>query len=215
MNPFLVAGALGFKHSLDPDHIAAVFNMTLSGKQRPSEAAKLGFSWGIGHSVTMLVLGLPVVLFGTGLPDWAYSSAELLIGVIIVYLTLKLFLQWFRGEFHPHEIIKLADKQVDHIHHHRRAGAMGVLHGIGGSAGGAALALTSFATPLTAALGLLVFVMFSIASMTAVTFAFSYAATRHWLIHVMDRLLIPLFIAAAGLFGVQYMEEALKALGWL
>ena len=213
MNPFIVAGALGLKHSLDPDHIAAVFNMTLSGKARPGEAAKLGFSWGLGHSVTMLALGLPVVLFGTGLPEWVYSSAELAIGVIILYLTLKLFIQWFKGEFHPHEIIKLADSQVDHMKHHKRAGAMGVLHGIGGSAGGAALALTAFSTPLTAAFGLLIFVLFSIASMTTVTFAFSYAATRHTLIHVLDRLLIPVFIIAAGLFGVNYIQEALKALG--
>ena len=210
---FLAAAALGFKHALDPDHIAAVFNMTLSGKARPKEAARLGFSWGLGHSVTMLALGLPVVLLGTGLPEQAHTGAELAIGVVILYLVAKLAIQWFSGAFHPHEIVKLKHKQTHHLKHHKRAGAMGVLHGVGGSAGAAALALTAFSTPLTAALGLLTFVSFSIVSMTAVTFVFSYAATRHTLIHVMDRLLIPLFIVVTAYFGVHYIQEALKALG--
>lgn len=211
-NPFLVAALLGFKHALDPDHIAATFNMTLSGKLKRFEATKLGINWGIGHAISMIVLGLPIILFSAAFPEWIYSTSELLVGLVITYLGAALFVQWFRGQFHPHEFIKNTKKHIDHSKSHKRASMMGALHGFGGSYPAALLILSSFTTPLSAMLGLLVFSSLSIISMCTVTTLFSYAAMHHKVIHLLDRLLIPLVIISTLIFGLTYVLTAYQSI---
>ena len=213
VNPLIIAALLGLKHALDPDHLAAVFSMTLSGKVKTSSAAKLGFSWGLGHSASMILLGLPVVLFSSSFPSWFYTSAELGVGLVIVYLGLKLFFQWFKGEFHPHNLQNLAKTHVDHRKSHKRAGLMGLLHGTGGSYPAALLMIASFSTQMTAAVGLLVFVLLTIASMTVVTALFSCITLHHLAMHVLDRLILPLFIVVTLIFGATYIWIAGNTLG--
>lgn len=215
INPFLMAGLLGLKHALDPDHLAAVFNMTVSGKSDTKSAAKLGWSWGIGHAMSMVMLGLPVVLFSSALPEWVYSSAELVVGLVIIYLGLQLFVQWFKGNFHPHAIIKRTPSHDDHKKSHRRAGMVGALHGVGGSYPASLLMLASFSTPTSAVVGLIGFTALSIISMVSVTTIFSYIAMHHLFVHVLDRIFIPILVVSTCVFGVFYVLEALKALGFV
>jgi len=213
LTPFIIAALLGFKHALDPDHLAATINMTISGKLNPLSAAKLGLSWGLGHATTMFLLGLPIVLFSAQFPDWVYSSAELGVGVVIVYLAVQLFLQWFAGEFHPHNLRDLEHSTEEHERAHKRAGLMGMLHGVGGSAGAGLLMVSTFSNPISASIALILFVSLSIASMSLVTCGFSLVATHHFLMHAMDRLLIPVFIVVTGVFGFHYIQEAARGLG--
>jgi high-affinity nickel permease len=213
LNPFITAALLGLKHALDPDHLAAVFNMTLSGKVKSSSAAKLGLSWGVGHAISMVLLGLPVILLSSSLPTWFYTSAELGVGIVILYLGLKLFTQWFKGEFHPHNLGNLVKTHADHRKTHKKAGLMGLLHGTGGSYPASLLMLASFSTPATSAVGLLLFVVLTILSMVVVTTTFSYMILHHYAMHVLDRLILPIFIVVTCWFGVTYIEMALKSLG--
>lgn len=212
---FLGAAILGFKHALDPDHIAATLNMTLSGQIRGRSAAKLGAVWGVGHTLSMILLGLPVILFSAAFPEAVYTYAELLVGLVITYLGVRLFLDWFRGKFHPHEIMRLRDKAENHKKSHTKSGLMGLLHGVGGSYPAALLMLASFSTPLSAALGLLVFTSLSVVSMSLTTVAFSLAVFNHTMMHVLDRLLMPIFIAATLVFGVHYILGAAETLNIL
>jgi hypothetical protein len=154
----------------------------------------------------MLLLGLPVVLLAASLPAFVYTGAELAIGLVIVYLGLQLFVQWFKGEFHPHNLTKFVQKH-EHSHHngsHRRAGLMGLLHGVGGSS-----------TAASAAAGLILFTLLSIVSMTLVTTAFSFVTINHFAMHIMDRLAIPIIFVITILFGINYALEAFKAFGIL
>ena len=58
-----VSVLLGLRHASDPDHLAAVTTMIASGKERAARrAARLGFTWGLGHATSLLVFGLPVIL---------------------------------------------------------------------------------------------------------------------------------------------------------
>jgi uncharacterized membrane protein YfcA len=213
VHPFLVAAALGFKHALDPDHVAATLNMTLSGKVRGWSALKIGASWGVGHATSMVALGLPVILFAASLPAWIYTSAELGVGLIIVALGLQLFIQWFKGDFHPHEVVRIRESHSHHHKSHKKAGLIGMLHGVGGSYPAALLMLASFSTTLSAAIGLAVFVALSIASMSLTTLAFSYAAMHHTMVHLLDRLVLPTIVVLTIVFGASYIQEALRALG--
>lgn len=212
---FLGAAILGFKHALDPDHIAATLNMTLSGQIRGRSAAKLGAMWGVGHTLSMVLLGLPVILFSAAFPAYAYTYAELLIGLVITYLGAKLLVEWFKGKFHPHEIMRLKDKGEAHNRSHVKSGLMGMLHGVGGSYPAALLMLASFNTPLSAALGLLVFTALSVVSMSLTTVAFSLSVFNHTMMHILDRLLMPIFIVLTIVFGIHYIQGAAGALGIL
>jgi high-affinity nickel permease len=60
----LVAVLLGLRHATDPDHIAAVTTLMASGREHARRrAAALGAWWGLGHAVTLVLFGVPILLF--------------------------------------------------------------------------------------------------------------------------------------------------------
>ena len=134
-----VAVLLGLRHATDPDHLAAVTTLVASGRERaPCRAAELGLAWGFGHAVTLFAFGLPVLLLNDALPPRVQQVAETAIGFVIVYLALRLLLRWRRGElrFHAHPHAHGARTR-------RAAFAIGLVHGMAGSAGVGVLVLAS------------------------------------------------------------------------
>ena len=66
----LVATLLGLRHATDPDHIAAVTTLVATGRERARRrAAALGVWWGLGHALTLVVFGVPILLFEAYLPE--------------------------------------------------------------------------------------------------------------------------------------------------
>ena len=198
----LTAVLLGLRHALDPDHLVAVLALVISKGGKAKDAAKVGLSWGLGHSASMLVLGLPVILLASKLPDWVYTGAEFLVGVVIIYFAVRLLVQLVNSKFHLH---KLPAQQ----HTHKKSAGVGMLHGVGGSYPGALLVMASFSTAASASIGLLVFTFFSILSMIAVTVVFSAAVLHHKFMHITNYVLIPLFSFTSILFGLWYIQQAL------
>lgn len=230
----LVALLLGVRHATDPDHLTAVSTLVLSEDGDGRRAAgRLGLAWGAGHAVTLVVLGLPVVLFNDVLPDWAQRTTEGLIGLVIVALACRLLVRWRRGYFHahPHEHDGTAHAHP-HVHEHaaedgharahahdhahaetigrsaRAAFGIGLMHGAGGSAGVGILLIAGIGNDLEAVVALLLF-----AAGTAVSMALVSAAWGHLLVlGAVERRLAGLapVIGAAGLaFGVWYGLGAL------
>jgi hypothetical protein len=137
-----VAALLGLRHASDPDHLAAVTTLVAGRRERAaSRAGELGLAWGLGHAATLFAFGLPIILFNSFLPQAVQHGAESAIGFIIVYLALRLLLRWRRGElrFRPHPDAHGARAR-------RGAFAIGLMHGMGGSAGVGVLVLASFPT---------------------------------------------------------------------
>ena len=163
-----VAVALGIRHATDPDHLAAVTTLVASARERAAcRAGELGLAWGAGHGTTLLAFGAPIILFESALPEWAQHAAESAIGFIIVYLALRLLLRWRRGEltFHAHP----------HAHGARtRSGAfaIGLVHGIGGSAGVGVLVLASVRSTGLAVTSLLILAVFTALSMSILSRGF-------------------------------------------
>ena len=132
----LVAALLGLRHATDPDHIAAMTTLVASGRERVARsAAELGAWWGVGHGITLVVFGIPILLAERYLPERLQQGAETAVAVLIVFLALRLLVRWRHGYFdlhaHPHP-------ERDHRHAVRTpAGALavGLVHGMGGSAG--------------------------------------------------------------------------------
>ena len=164
----LVAGLLGLRHATDPDHIAAVTTLTASG--RPRAATALGAFWGLGHGLTLVGFGVPILLFKAYLPEVAQRGAETAVGVLIIVLAVRLMLR--RGHRAGHD-----PRHVVRGPH--TAFAIGLVHGIGGSAGVVVLLLAAMPSTTLALISLVVLATFAGISMTFVTRGLGATLSRH------------------------------------
>jgi hypothetical protein len=172
----LVAVLLGLRHATDPDHIAAMTTLVASRRETAARsAARLGAWWGAGHATTLVLFGIPILLAERYLPEDLQRGAETAVAVFIVFLALRLLVRWRHGYFdfhaHPHE-------DQGHKHAVRTpAGAFGIglVHGMGGSAGVGVLLLAAIPSETVAVVSLLLLAAFTAVSMTIVTVGFGYA----------------------------------------
>jgi ABC-type nickel/cobalt efflux system permease component RcnA len=206
-----VAILLGLRHATDPDHLAAVTTLLASTERRARDAARLGLAWGAGHALTLFALGVPIVLYRAYLPEPVQGGAETVIGFLIAGLAVWLLIRWRRGAFHAHAHAH-GDSSHAHLHSHAAephehprsrtplgAFAVGLLHGIGGSAGvGILLVSTIDGTALAiGALGILA--AFTAVSMTLLTTGFGLTLAGR----SIGRL-APALGAASLAFGLWY-----------
>ena len=76
---------LGMRHATDSDHVIAV--ATIVSRQRDvRSAAMTGIFWGIGHSITLLVVGGAIVVFGLVIPQRLGLSLELCVALMLILL---------------------------------------------------------------------------------------------------------------------------------
>jgi len=156
-----VAILLGLRHATDPDHLAAVSTLISSGRERTRRAAaRLGIVWGLGHATTLFVFGLPIVLYRAYLPGAVQEMAETAVGLLIVSLAVWLLLRWHRGMFHPH-----AHREPRRARTAAQAYGIGLVHGMGGSAGVGILLLSAIDDRLVAVVALGLFAFFTAVSM--------------------------------------------------
>jgi high-affinity nickel permease len=163
---------LGLRHASDPDHLAAVTTLVAGGRDGSGRrAARLGFTWGAGHATSLFAFGLPIVLWRAYLPEPVQSGAETLVGVLIVALGAWLLVRWRRGAFAP-------------AHGHARARtpvqayAIGVVHGMGGSAGIGLLLLGSIRSHGLAVAALALFALCTALSMALLSTGFGLTLSR-------------------------------------
>jgi hypothetical protein len=165
-----VAVLLGLRHATDPDHLVAMTTLVAGGRERAARrAGELGLAWGLGHAATLFAFGLPILLLDRFLPERVQQGAETAIGFVIVYLALRLLLRWRRGElrFHPHPHSHCARTR-------RGAFAIGLLHGVGGSAGVGVLVLASVPSTGLAVISLALLSVFTVLSMSVVSSGFGW-----------------------------------------
>jgi ABC-type nickel/cobalt efflux system permease component RcnA len=112
----LLGFLLGMRHAADPDHVIAVTTI-VSGHGSPLRAAVIGVLWGIGHTLTILVVGAGIVLLGWVIPPRIGLSLELSVGIMLIVLgvlNLHSVVRQGRGA-HPHTH---AHAHGDYIHTH-------------------------------------------------------------------------------------------------
>jgi hypothetical protein len=188
---------LGLRHATDPDHLAAMTTLAPSelGARR---AARLGLAWGTGHALTLFAFGLPIVLFNAFLPDRLQQVAETTVGVMIVALAVWLLVRWRRGEFGT----------SSHSHNVRtplQAFVVGLVHGVGGSAGVGLLLIATIESHAYAVVALALLAAFTAVSMTILTTGFGSALART----PISRIAPVLGIGGLA-FGVWYALGALE-----
>jgi hypothetical protein len=202
----VVAVVLGLRHATDPDHLAAVSTLIAGTRERATgAAARLGLSWGLGHAATLFAFGLPIVLFQRYLPETVEQGAEVAVGAVIAALAVSLLLRWRRGQLQLHT----------HVHPPRRARtplqafAIGLVHGMGGSAGVGVLLLAAIHDR-----GLAIGALALFAACTALSMALLSSGLGFTLGRARVRAFFPAAAPALGLlsfaFGVWYALGALN-----
>jgi hypothetical protein len=105
---------LGMRHATDSDHVVAV--TTIVSRQRHIGGAALtGVFWGIGHSITLLVVGGAIVLFGLVIPQRLGMGLEFCVALMLIVLGW-LNLRAFKRSV---DSVASTDQYVhEHIHQH-------------------------------------------------------------------------------------------------
>ncbi|OQP07088.1 High-affinity nickel-transporter [Geobacillus sp. 46C-IIa] len=94
----MLAIALGLRHGMDSDHVAAIADMVGSESERRQQLA-LGIMYAAGHGAIVFVMGLAALLIGVRLPGSSVAVIELLVGCTLVLLGgMMLFSLFWRGE---------------------------------------------------------------------------------------------------------------------
>jgi high-affinity nickel permease len=185
---------LGLRHATDPDHLTAVTAMIVSGRDRATHhAARLGLTWGLGHATSLFVFGLPVVLYSAYLPRSLQDAAETAVGVVIVLLAVGLLRRSRGGPLHAHARARKP----------WQAFAIGLVHGMGGTAGVGLLLLATIQSRTLAVVALALFATCTAISMTILSAGFG-AAMRAESVRSSFHRVAPVFGVASLAFGVWY-----------
>jgi len=151
--PSLALGfALGVRHATDADHIAAVGTIVASGRGA-RRASVIGAAWGVGHSASVLLVGGALVLLRLPMPVRLALALEFVAAMMLIGLGVRSLV----GRTHSHAVSAT------------RPMAIGVVHGLAGSAVLALLVLGTTTSATAAAVYLVCFCVGTIAGMALMT----------------------------------------------
>ena len=182
----LVVGfVLGLRHATDSDHVVAV--TTIVSRTRTARAAlAVGALWGLGHTLTILLVGGAIVLFGVVVPPRLGLSMEMSVAAMLVVLgTMNLAgaLKGIREKADPAGGNAADGDGARTLVHGSvaRPLAVGVVHGLAGSAAVALLVLATVRDPKWAIFYLSVFGIGTVSGMMLLTTAMAapIAALAH------------------------------------
>jgi high-affinity nickel permease len=182
---------LGMRHATDSDHIVAM--TTIVSREKSIRAASLvGALWGVGHTLTILLVGGAIVLFGIVFPPRVGLTMELSVAIMLVVLGamnvagFRQDVKKLRGaskgdasdagsahddhEFHRHGPLATVGRVVGY-RAALRSIVIGTVHGLAGSAAVALLVLTTIRDSRWALLYLFLFGIGTIAGMMLITSA--------------------------------------------
>ncbi|WP_209124849.1 urease accessory protein UreH [Alkalihalobacillus sp. BA299] len=115
---------IGLRHSLDADHVIAVSTIaTRTGN--PFKAGITGIFWGIGHTLTIVIVGCIFLLFGLGISEQFEYYFEAIVGIVLIYLGIRTLL-----DAKSQHAATTTSLNKFHI----RSFLVGLIHGLAGSA---------------------------------------------------------------------------------
>jgi hypothetical protein len=197
-----VAVLLGLRHATDPDHVAAVTTLVAGGSERAARrAGELGLAWGFGHAVTLFAFGLPILLLNEYLPERVQQAAETAVALLIVYLAVRLLVRW-RSGFHAHAHARARGTRTRF-----GAFAIGLVHGMGGSAGVGVLLVASVESTALAVASLVLLALFTAVSMWMLSTGFGLTLVARPVQAAFNGVAPALAVSSLA-FGVWYAGAA-------
>jgi ABC-type nickel/cobalt efflux system permease component RcnA len=93
--------ALGLKHATEADHLVAV--TTIVSEQRSIwRSGLVGALWGVGHTASLLVAGILVIVLGIAIPDPLTAILEFVVALMIIFLGSRILYLTLRQRTHVH-----------------------------------------------------------------------------------------------------------------
>jgi hypothetical protein len=151
---FAFGFVMGLRHAFEADHLAAMATLA-TRSQGPRAGLLQGAAWGLGHTLMLLLVGGTCLLLGAAVPDAWATRLEMAVGFMLLGLGIDTLVRMRRARIHAH-VHQHGDGQAHwHVHGHQaaahegpaahahahprpalpaRALAVGLLHGLAGSA---------------------------------------------------------------------------------
>jgi len=185
---------LGMRHSTDPDHVVAVSTI-VSRQGSIKSSATIGLLWGLGHTLTIFLVGSAIIIFGVVIPPRVGLSMEFCVALMLVLLgvlNLTGVMRWITERLMPMKqpaalrptafvnrakgrMEGLLDRTIGKLglYQTMRPLVIGLVHGLAGSAAVALLVLSTIKSPLWSTAYLLVFGLGTMVGMMLMTTAIS------------------------------------------
>lgn len=188
---------LGIKHAIEPDHVIAV--TTIASKSKKLWQSTLaGVFWGIGHTLTLLIVGIILIVLKDEMSAKISMSLEFLVGIMLVYLGTMNIINFREKKQHAHS-------HVVNKYSYLKSAAIGLVHGLAGSAAMVLLTMTTVHSAWEAATYILFFGAGTILGMLCFTtvlgipFVFSSGKFK------VNRTLAVIAGGISFAFGIYYM----------
>lgn len=154
----LLGLVVGLRHAFEPDHLTAMATLAQDtpGARRGAIA---GAIWGVGHTLSLVVVAIVLIALGEALPDHVAARFELVVAGVLVLLGIRAIVRAIREgaagptHEHAHGVLRhLHAGPAAHLHVGRRALAwrplaVGLVHGLAGSGALTAIAFAKLPTP--------------------------------------------------------------------
>ncbi|ULT56596.1 sulfite exporter TauE/SafE family protein [Neobacillus drentensis] len=209
---------LGIKHAIEPDHVIAVSTIASQSKKLV-KSTLAGVFWGIGHTATLFIIGIILILMKGEIPEKWAMSLEFLVGIMLVYLGLTTIRSFkdihvhqhgHDGDHHKHVHSHVNNGQHQHQHQHQNVSYLkslfiGLVHGLAGSGAMVLLTMSTVKSVWEAAVYILIFGVGTILGMlfftTIIGIPFVFSAKKQVLNQTLTRLTGVISVA----FGIYYM----------
>lgn len=212
---------LGLTHAIEADHLAAV-SAIVSEKKNLLTAAIIGGFWGLGHTISLFVVGALMIFLKLQISETTEARLEAIVGGMLVLLGINALYKIYTAKeihAHTHEHGSRAHTHV-HLHdgekeesHHRfspRSVVIGMIHGLAGSAGLMLIVIPSISSPTLALFYILIFGIGSIAGMMLMSLLiglpFHFTANKFDFLNKTVRVCAGLF---SFLLGISIIYEKL------
>lgn len=218
--PFILSLYAGFTHAFETDHLLAMSNM-VTARNKFSKAVKDGMFWGLGHTSTILIVGIVFLLIKYRIDAHTFSYFEAAVGVMLIGLGAYRLYKWYKnkkpvlhthlhthgnGHSHKHTHLHTVTNQ-EHQHSHLPAYLVGTVHGLAGSGALMLIVLSKSSSPESGLLYLLLFGAGSVAGMMLVAGAFSLPFSKKILQH---QLLQTTLILVSSVLCIGYGAMVIK-----
>lgn len=185
---------LGIKHALEPDHVIAVSTIASQSKKlwRSSLA---GVYWGIGHTLTLFIIGFVFILLKNQIPESLAKWLEFLVGIMLIYLGLTTIFSFKKSHHH------VRSERMTYL----KSLFVGCIHGLAGSATMVVLTISTIDEAWQGAIYILIFGagtclgMFLFTTVLSIPFVTSSKSIK------LNRSLIGVTGVISTVFGIYYM----------
>jgi len=185
---------LGVRHAADADHVVAI--TTIVARHRSVRgAALIGALWGVGHTLTVLIVGGAIILFGWVIPPRVGLSMEMSVGAMLIILgavNVAAVVKRVRSDAgrdahdgvphdrHDHAPVRWLDRKLGTtgVYSYVRPFVVGIVHGMAGSAAVALLVMATIGRSSWSLFYLIVFGLGTVVGMMVITAAIGIPFAR-------------------------------------